>query len=197
MSRFVDAHELIRHARLLIDERLESLQRDVPQCLSGTHAPFPAMLYCFATIDLLGALASGNASRAAKSTVQSKDYLRRFMHYSQEHCELLMDLFRHKLVHLAQPSPIVERNGQHVSWGCWHEDSSHHLQVVPLPVGSTVQITASWSRPCTHRFEVSISHMVRDIVRSAQDPGGYLHSLSQDADLQCKFGVAFEQIHEQ
>jgi hypothetical protein len=184
---FADTHELLRFARAFLDERLESLQRDVALCLGGTHAPFPALLYFFSTVDLLGALSAGNASRNAPTSRQAKASMRRFMHYSEEQCDLLLDIFRHKIVHLAQPSPVVEHYGRKLSWGCWHNERGHHLQLISLPQGTQRPVTSIRSQSWTHRFEVSITHLVKDLVDSVYQPGGYLHLLSQDADLQDKF----------
>ena len=196
MKCFADTNELMRFARTFLDERLESLQRDVALCLSGTHAPFPALLYFFSTVDMLGALMAGNASRSAPTPKQSKEYMRRFMYYSADQCDLLLVIFRHKIVHLAQPSPIVEHNGRRLSWGCWHDDRAHHLQLISLPPGAQRQITSILSQSWTHRFEVSITHLVKDLVDSVYRPEGYLHSLSKNADLQDKFDTAIKQIHE-
>jgi hypothetical protein len=56
---FKDSRALIDFAnKFIIDERLSSLRKDVKECLDKDCA-FPALLYCFATIDLLGSLCSG------------------------------------------------------------------------------------------------------------------------------------------
>ena len=58
-NRFPDKNESRRLARNFIKERIDSLQKDVMHCLQPPYAPFPAILYCVATIDLLGALCYG------------------------------------------------------------------------------------------------------------------------------------------
>ena len=93
-------------------ERTSSLERDVRHCLQGQLAPFPALLYCFATIDFLAALVSGHADKKAPTTQQSIDYMTSFMNYTFENADILLNLFRHKLVHLApiQSYNIIPRN---------------------------------------------------------------------------------------
>lgn len=87
---------------------MDSLENDVRHCLQEPYAPFPALLYRFSTtIDLLGALYAGDATKNAATTRQSADYMQRFMNYTEEQSHLLQSLFRHKIVHLAQPKAVV------------------------------------------------------------------------------------------
>ena len=59
----------ITTARNFLKEKINSLKKDCEQCLFSKHpAPFPALLYCFSVIDLLGALFSGNAEDSAPTT---------------------------------------------------------------------------------------------------------------------------------
>src|SRR5436309_3333484 len=112
MKPFVDSAELMVFARPLVDSRLTALSADITHCLNGAHpAAFPAILLCFSTIDFLGALAAGDAKKHRKTTEQSKAFMQKFMLYSADNTSLLMDMFRHKLVHLASPKPVVEFRG--------------------------------------------------------------------------------------
>jgi len=112
MRRFAQQTELLTCARNLIEDRISSLEKDARHYLQGELAPFPALLYCFATIDLLGALASGRADRKAPTTQQSISYMTDFMNYTFENADILLNLFRHKLVHLAQPNPVIRRDSE-------------------------------------------------------------------------------------
>lgn len=54
MHRFAQKTELLTHARDHVSNRVNSLESNASHCLlrdSGI-APFPALLYCFATVDL-------------------------------------------------------------------------------------------------------------------------------------------------
>jgi len=108
MKFFSDANEVIQFSREFVKNRINSLEKDVKYCIMEInsqiqYAPFPALLYCFSTIDLLGSLLEGDASRKADTTNNSKRYMKYFMNYTIEQANLLIDIFRHKLVHLAQP----------------------------------------------------------------------------------------------
>jgi len=196
-SVFSDTHELIQFARRFLTERTDSLEADARVCTVGAAAPFPAILYTFATIDLLGALLGGDAKSTKGMTKRTKVYMRRFMHYSDDHCTLLMNLFRHKIVHLAQPSTVIEFQGTSTAWGCWHDDATHHLKFAPLAPARAVSVTSGIQIEAKQRFEISIRHFVEDISTSVHSPGGYLHQLSTDADLQDNFTKAIEGVYHQ
>lgn len=86
MYKFAQKTELLTHVRDHVNERVNSLESDARHCLLRDSkdgiAPFPALLYCFATIDLLGALMGGRADRHAPTTEQSIQYMTRFMYYT-------------------------------------------------------------------------------------------------------------------
>lgn len=134
MTRFKTSTELWRFAEKLVRTRIESLERDVAYCLKEKpYAPFPALLYCFATVDLLGALAGGNAHRSSPTNQQAADYMQQFMHCTAEQVRLLQTIFRHKLVHLASPKAVIEDNGGMISWTYYHDNSQGHLKLRTLP----------------------------------------------------------------
>jgi hypothetical protein len=196
MRMFVEQRELIKFANDFIKERIESLDKDVRHCLQEPFAPFPALLYCFSTIDLLGALCAGDATRNASTTRQSADYMQRFMNYTEEQSRLLQGLFRHKIVHLAQPKAVIEDNSRLISWRYWHESQEHHLKLVKLPQGSKVQVTSSRDIKCDYEFNISILHLTNDIRNSVESPNGYLASLQKMPDLQDRFEKAIVQIYD-
>lgn len=185
-----------------IRERIESLRKDVANCLRVT-APFPALLYCFATVDFLGALASGNATPHAPTSAQAAKYMRRFMGYTPEQVRLLQRQFRHKLVHLAQPKPLVEDRGRLIAWRYWHERADRHLQLIPWPAAAQeslewVAVAPSGLVPVPDfEFNVSIAHLVQDIVISAAGPGGLLEGLREQkpgSELHRRTRRAVEQL---
>ena len=202
MAVFADADELIQFARTFLRDRTDALQCDVRTCTQGASAAFPAILYCFSTIDLLGTLLGGDAKSPSGLTVRAKAYARRFMHYSEDQCDLLWDIFRHKIVHLAQPRAVKEFTSKNTTaskkttWRYWHDDGAHHLKLVPLVPPVHEAVTSGISLQAEQLFEFSIRHLVDDIVDSIHAPGGYLHALTSDPILQKKFTDAVTQIYE-
>lgn len=104
---FKDSKVLIDFAnKFIIDERLSSLKKDVKECLDKNCA-FPALLYCFSTIDLLGGLCTGFAESGAHTKDNFRDYVLRFMkngntRYTDGQVTLLQEIFRHKSIWLNQ-----------------------------------------------------------------------------------------------
>jgi hypothetical protein len=200
MRRFVQQNELVSHARRFVENRVNSLESDAKHCLpKDPHderiAPFPILLYCFATIDLLGALVAGRADASAPTPSQSKEYMRRFMSYSPMDADILTDLFRHKLVHLAQPNPLIKRGSEVITWRYWHNRGDIHLKKLPAPPGIPIHVTNDWTIPVTHEFHVSIMNFVNDIKNSTTKTKGYLDMLEKKSLLREKYQDAINQIY--
>ncbi|MEK7313420.1 MAG: hypothetical protein AAB065_03000 [Deltaproteobacteria bacterium] len=193
MNIFKDEKEIINHAVKFIEERTESLKKDVEHCLRKPYAPFPALLYCFSTIELLGALHGGNA---AKSGNQPQKYLKNFMHYTKEQMDLLMKIFRHKIVHLAQPSPVIKYNNNYISWHYYHEKHENHLKLVKHNHRVKFLFTKSKYIEYTHEFNISIAGLMEDILKSVNKPQeGYLAQLKNNVGLQKNFKEAYTAIY--
>ncbi|HJT79214.1 MAG TPA: hypothetical protein VJ739_18605 [Gemmataceae bacterium] len=195
MPVFASQAELETFAEKFVGERLGALEKDARHALAAPYAPFPAILLTFSTIDLLGALAFGDASKRAPTSQQSADYMQQFMNYTAGQAKLLQDLFRHKLVHLAQPTAVASFQGKFVSWHYWHDDASHHLKLVTLPAPRTLAVASGLTLTVEQEFEVSIGHLVNDVGDSARRPGGYLPRLKTDVTLRGNFEKAISQIY--
>ena len=195
MRRFAQQTELLIHARDHVENRVNSLEKDVRHCLQGELAPFPAILYCFSTIDLLGALVSGRADKKAPTTQQSIHYMTSFMSYTTENADLLLNLFRHKLVHLAQPDPVIRRDSELITWRYHHNDRQFHLRKILLTQVRQIQVTSVWKVEATHEFHISIMDLVKDIKDSTARPNGYLDLLEKTPHLQDKYETVIDQIY--
>jgi len=194
MKIFSTRNDLLRYAERFIQERIVSLEKDVSVCLKGDVA-FPAILYCFATIDLLGALLSGKASKSKKpnTSKQSREYMQKYMAYTKEQSELLQQVFRHKITHLAQPNPVVAFRDKKIAWQYYHTNSREHLQLVPRK--GEKKVTQQYKIQWNHIFIISIWDLVNDIVTSVYKPAGYLHDLSLQTNLREKFEEAILDIY--
>lgn len=60
------------------------------------------------------------------TTGNSKSHMESFMGYHKKR-QLIIKIFRHKMVHIAQPQHISLRNGKKVAWRYVHENTSDHL----------------------------------------------------------------------
>jgi hypothetical protein len=176
-------------AERFLGERCDSLVKDVRHCVLHDRAtpdwpaPFPALLYCLSTIDLLGALYRGDASPQAPSAKYAWDYIVDIMKYPALHATLLQEHFRHKLIHLAQPVPHIAESGNSYHWGYVHDHSGLHLQILPRP-GS----------PTDFHFWISIMNLAEDIADSVHRADGYLDMLRGNHLLQTNFTKAYHEV---
>lgn len=190
MVGFKDSTELLNFAEKLLRTRVESLERDATNCL-GTRppAPFPALLYGFSTIDLLGAALAGDAKRHRPSVTQAKNYMTTFMGYTDDQATLLQDIFRHKLVHLAVPKAVLEDKGRSIVWYLMNVPDGYHLKLLPRKL--QIAVTPGWIIDADHEFHTSIPNFVADIRESVfRSPGGYLDALRGNTAVQSRFQQA-------
>jgi hypothetical protein len=195
-NRFPDKNELKKFARNFVRNRIISLNKDVNHCLQSPYAPFPAILYCLSTVDLLGALYSGQAGKDAHTTANSKKYMQEFMNYTSEQASFLTDIFRHKLVHLAQPKAVIlDSDGNFVSWQYFHENSERHLLLEKAAEGLKVQIKSDWEIAINKVFNIGILQLVDAIKDSVERPNGYLDKLENIDHIQNNFSKALGEIY--
>ena len=143
MTRFNNSQDLLNHAKDFVDRRMSSLKNDVNHCIKTEPcAPYPALIYCFSNIDLLGSLYAGKAGKDANTTQQSKNYMKRFMGYSELQSTLLQCIFRHKLIHLAEPLlSVIQYETRRIAWQYNHYDVVNHLIFVPAATtNNSIQI---------------------------------------------------------
>ena len=196
---FKDDLELMHFAdEFIIKDRLASLENDVNRCLptpsskieAAGYAPFPALLYCFSVVDLLGSLYAGNA-RSRKTTKKAAGYMEKFLKYPKDKVSLLQKMYRHKIVHLSQPKGAISDNKQIIAWKHDERDTSRHLTIertpcyVDIPGGKIC---------CNAQFIISIVTLKNDIKNSVVRPGGYMEDLRNNTALRSKFVIAINQI---
>jgi hypothetical protein len=199
MHLFSDEKELLHFATDFITGRIKLLEKSVKRCLDAPYSdtspdPFPALLYCFSIVDLLGALLAGNASGTC-TTRQSRDYMTQLMGYTEEQARLLQALYRHKLVHLGQPPPVIEDHHRRISWYIVHTQPMGHLLLEKLQEKKVYSLTKSASFEFDHTFRVSITDLVLDIKRSVKEQRGYLDRLERSAELKRNFESAICDIY--
>ena len=177
---------------------MSSLENDVNHCIkTKPYAPYPALIYCFSNIDLLGALYAGKAGQNASTTSQSKNYMKHFMGYTESQSALLQCIFRNNLVHLAEPLlSVIEYKTRRIAWNYNHYNLVNHLVFVQAATTNNhIQIAPNWSIEFDEIFEISILGLADDIINSVYKDGGYLQTLEKDNTLQAHFEEAIEKIH--
>jgi hypothetical protein len=187
---FEDDLDLMHFAdEFIVKDRLTSLENDVNRCLPSAkieapaYAPFPALMYCFSIVDLLGSLYAGNA-RSGNTTDNAARYMEKYLNYSEDKLRLLQKIYRHKIVHLSQPKFAMLYNKQIIAWKHEEGGTSRHLTIDPTP--GYVNIP---------QYIISIVTLKDDIKNSVlRSPGGYMEDLRNNSDLQSKFVTPINQI---
>jgi hypothetical protein len=151
-------------------------------------------------------LYAGEASSSAKTSENSKRYMKDFMNYSEEQQLLLMDLFRHKLVHLAQPKPVINRPSssnsdnspayqmERIAWRYFHDSTEKHLVKEKALPGSKCTVISGWELEFDSVFNIGISQLVDNIRVSVGKPNGYLENLEKNEGLLKSFEKAIKEI---
>ena len=196
---------ILSFANSFLNERISSLQKDVLTCIVNT-CPFPAILYCFATIDLLAALYIGTGTskaairggRTVGITEFSMQYMQQMMGYAKFDIELLQDIFRHKTVHLAQPKLVLERSRpkRKIGWMLYNYSSTKHLTLDPLGKENEVKtIVTPEPMYYNHIFSVSVQSLMEDIRDSVyRSQTGYLALLERSKARRERFARSVDQI---
>jgi hypothetical protein len=202
---FLDSNSLVNYAEKFLKERLDSLWSDVNKCLSSGCA-FPALLYCFSVVDLMGALSCGYATDGSHSRGNFKEYMIKFMkngsttpreRYTNEQADLLLEIYRHKIVHLAQPKLVVEKDSRLIGWRFEISSTSHHLALECGPKTLIRTILTPKQIYYDHVFVISISQLACDIIESVNESKGYLQKLrSGYKSMQAHFDDAVYQIYD-
>jgi hypothetical protein len=201
---FKDELQLLAFAEeFIVKNRLASLENDVNRCIplplakleSTGYAPFPALMYCFSVIDLLGSLVAGNA-RSGKNTDNAARYMETYLDIPKDKVRLLQKIYRHKLVHLSQPKFAMLHDKQILAWKHDEDIPEKHLTIDPIS-GDILLPTDIGKIHCDAQYIVGISALKDDIKDSVlRSPGGYLEDLRNNSDLQIKFVTAINQIYD-
>ena len=151
---------------------------------------YPAILYCFSTIDMLGGLYMGDM-KSGNTTKNSAKYMMKFMRnsgvpYSEYQTSLLQKIYRHKVVHIAQPRPLIEIGTNKITWKYDDEDLTRHLsiEITPNPQPITAFLTP-YQMYFNQIFVISILKLAQDVEDSVNRPNdGYWDTLANNSSVE-------------
>ncbi len=172
-----------------IMEKMKALQKDVLHCLQPPLAPMPALLWCSSCVDLLGALLSGKTH--SEHSKHTSEYMEKFMGYTPDQRKLILEVFRHKLVHLAQPGPFIECNGKTIAWNYSHEYTPYHLILLDSKPDPTIPLPPWIKLRVQQIFTLGIIQFMQEIICSVIKPGGYIRELESNPEIfkNCKNAI--------
>ena len=130
------------------------------------------------------------------TTQYARKYMKRFMAYDSEQITLLQTMFRHKIVHLAQPKPAVKDKGRIIAWRYYERAKKTHLDIVKLKKIKKIRIRTPYNIYCNYLLKISIPQLRDDIIDSVKNKSnGFLAALSADRKLQQRFRKAINEIY--
>ena len=194
MKSFKDDVELLIFADKYVGENLSRFNREINHCLKLPYAEFSAILYCFSIIDFLSSIYCGQA-RSGNTTQNAKMYMKQMMHYTEDQCILLQKVFRHKLVHLANPNYVYAHdNKKKITYHFRNNNPKKHLSLESIPSPAYYKPTSKIRQDVTHKFWISIKRFSADIIQSVDGPIGFLSKLKADPRLRKNFDDAIFDI---
>lgn len=183
------------YAGRILKEKINALENDVGKCLSTSEnkklqpAVFTALLACFSTLDFLSALHSGNAKTKSSTTKQVENFITEYFDYSPKKRELLLKIYRHKLVHLFQPGHLVEYKNKSYSWKIYIRNKQKHLVI--SKINKLILPAPSVQLMVHYVFSISIITFMQDVIFGAEK---YYKSLLSNDVLQVNFDRAINHI---
>lgn len=170
----------IGRARDLFRDRIDSLEHDTNRCfwpISDPGAPgpafFPAVMYCFATIDYFSSFWAGwnrHAPQDQNQTDRMAAFQEKYLLYPRKEGQIAIHFWRHKLMHTAEPRRLRDpvTNEEYL----WSTGASkqHHMRLVAED---------------PQRFLLHFCPLVfvRDLRDGVFGPEGYLPQLSVRATI--------------
>ncbi len=103
---------------------------------------------------------------------------------------LLMEIFRHKIVHLAGPNSVYDRDGDRITWMDTRDLPDKHLNLKSVSRRDLAPPNTRIKHKITHIFWISLEKFVEDIKQSVQKSDGHLSKLEAKPTLREKLDDA-------
>jgi hypothetical protein len=172
-------------ARELFGTRIDSLEQDTKRCfwpISEPGAPglafFPAVMYCFATLDYFSSFWAGWNRRAPSGQNQTDRMIafsEKYLLYPRKESHIAIHFWRHKLMHTAEPRVLRDpTTNESYIWSIG-TSQENHMRLV------------NTDDPTKFMLHFSPFVFVRDLREGIFGPTGYFRDLQGDSDLQSKY----------
>lgn len=151
---------------------------------------------CCATLEYLAGLYVGRLDRLGKR--EASQYAQAFLaqpDYNEEAIRLLFDAFRNAVAHRGIASGVwqdehAQHRGRRITWNV-HADSKRPALEL-LPRAGVVKFDSPWECPYTHRMQIHLGRLWRDIVSSVD---GYIAAIESSDVLQRHFHKCMKELY--
>lgn len=179
-------------ARDIFRDRVDSLEHDITRCfwpISEPGAPgpafFPAVMYCFATLDYFSSFWAGwnrQAPQGQNQTDRMVAFQERYLLYPRKENQIAIQFWRHKLMHTAEPRLLRDpATNEEYYWSTGANPQNHMRLVAAGPQKFALHF-------CPPAF-------ARDLREGIFGPDGYFHQLRGDsAALQTHYRKCFAEF---
>ena len=192
--------DLVQFARAFVRGRLTGFEKDIQICLTPiphpvepdrpTHAYFPALATCCATLEYFARLYHGKVLEKKLGREQLNEYAGRFLpqpDYDVEMIRILFDAFRNAVAHRGVPSGVwIDKHrdggGRRFTWKIYEDYKSPSMQI--KPEARSIIKASPWPCRYTHRVHIHVGRLAQDICDSAAD---YVEALVSEKPLQGHF----------
>jgi hypothetical protein len=142
------------------------------------------------------------------TTANSREYMKAFMKnngtsYTEHDIFLLQKIYRHKVVHVAQPKPVIVDGTNMVTWRYDDDHPTDHLKIETAPTFQPITVYPTpYPIYFNQIFVISILKLAQDIEESVTRPNdGYWDMLINNTvvdgkELQVNFEVAVRDIYD-
>lgn len=175
------ANDIPTFAARFLEARMEGFSKDMRICLTGvaipgskhlTHAYFPALAVCCGTLEYLGGLYAGRLGGLGWRHVSA--YAQAFLDqpdYGEDSIRVLFEAFRNSVNHRGIASGVwVDRHpnhgGRRVTWNVHSDTRRPALELRHVP--GTIKHDSPWECPYTHRMQIRLGRLWRDIHGSVE-----------------------------
>ena len=194
---FLDEEQLKKILKWF-ERKIESLERDayraftdkikIEHNLGKGTAPFPIVLFSMSTLDFFSAAYYGysekkNTKSRVSQTKRMIEFLKRYLNYDPTVSKVAIDVFRHKLVHLAEP--FCSNKGV-IGWSISSRESDDRHWTIK-----------DFNRKGDKAVYFGVDNFIRHLRSGVLGNTGYYQDLSQNIDLQNKYLLFFNEVNSQ
>lgn len=186
-------------ARSRLRARIDSLRSDIHRCFwpigdpgAPAPAPFPALMYCFATLDYLSSFWRGwnkadptPPPNKENQTQRMTEFLVTFLLYPRKESRIAIDFWRHKLMHTSEPRQLRSKPPL----------TEVYEWLAGVGVQSHMFLQPISGRPGNFILGFDCNASVRDLDAGVFGPAGYFPELRVSPALQQKYLGCLTEMH--